>query len=222
MLSSGKFARFALAIACLLSALLVFVVLGAGAWAHSQLVSDLLQTAIAAWAAVSAFLATGRSSGYLRRLWRLFTVSLILVVCAQVIESYYENLAHTPFAKPWLSDIVFLLWVIPALIMLLPRPVEELGGIAWETILDFAQLGIVALTAYLYFFYLTSRWGAQGPQMVLKEIWLQMYRMPAAPLLPCEENLTVCVPLKLDREVIGVIVILGLLPPKKWLGMGGL
>lgn len=176
MLSSGKFARFALAIACLLSALLVFVVLGAGAGANSQLVSDLLQTAIAAWAAVSSFLATRRSSGYLRRLWRLFTVSLILVVCAQVIESYYENLAHTPFAKPWLSDIVFLLWVIPALIMLLPRPVEELGGIAWETILDFAQLGIVALTAYLYFFYLTSRWGAQGPQMVLKEIWLQMYR----------------------------------------------
>ena len=106
MLSSGKFARFALAIACLLSALLVFVVLGASAWANSQLFSDLLQTSIAAWAAVSAFLAAGRSSGYLRRLWRLFTVSLILVVCAQVIESYYENLAHTPFAKPWLSDCV--------------------------------------------------------------------------------------------------------------------
>lgn len=66
--------------------------------------------------------------------------------------------------------------MIPALVMLLPRPVEELAGIAWETILDFAQLGIVALTAYLYFFYLTSRWEAQGPQMVLQEIWLQMYR----------------------------------------------
>lgn len=43
------------------------------------------------------------------------------------------------------------------------------------------------------------------------------HRMPAAPLLPCEENLTACVPLKLDREVIGVIVILGLLPPKNGL-----
>jgi GAF domain len=40
------------------------------------------------------------------------------------------------------------------------------------------------------------------------------HRQPAAPLLPCEENLTACVPLKLDREVIGVIVILGLLPHK--------
>ena len=123
MLSSGKFTRFAPAIACLLSALLVLVIVRASAWANSQLVSDLLQTAIAASAAVSAFLVTGRSSGYLRRLWRLFMVSLVLVVGAQVMESYYENLAHTPFAKPWLSDIVFLLWVIPALIMLLPRPV---------------------------------------------------------------------------------------------------
>jgi hypothetical protein len=176
LLSSGKFTRFAPAIAGLLTALLVFVVVRASVSANSQLVSDLLQTAIAACAAVSSFLVSERSSGYVRRLWRLFTLSLILVVCAQVIESYYENLAHTPFAKPWLSDIVFLLWVIPALIMLLPRPAEEFAGIAWETILDFAQLGIVALTAYLYFFYLTSRWGAEGPQMVLNEIWLQMYR----------------------------------------------
>ena len=40
------------------------------------------------------------------------------------------------------------------------------------------------------------------------------HRRPAAHLLPCEENLTACVPLKLDREVIGVIVVLGLRPPK--------
>ena len=40
---------------------------------------------------------------------------------------------------------------------------------------------------------------------------------PAAPLLPCEANLTVSVPLKLDRQVIGVIVILGLLPQKNGL-----
>jgi len=106
----------------------------------------------------------------------LFTVSLLLVVVAQVLETYYEGLAHTPFATPWPSDVGFILWVIPALIMLLPRPDKEHGGIDWETILDFAQVGIVALTAYLYFFYLTSRWESEGPQMVTKEIWLQIYR----------------------------------------------
>jgi PAS domain S-box-containing protein len=60
--------------------------------------------------------------------------------------------------------------------MLLPRPDEEFAGIAWETVLDFVQVGIVALTAYLYFFYLTYRWEAEGPRMVLREIWLQMFR----------------------------------------------
>ena len=42
-------------------------------------------------------------------------------------------------------------------------------------------------------------------------------RRPAAPLPPWEKNLTAGVPLKLDREVIGVIVILGLLPQKNGL-----
>lgn len=191
MQSSGKFARFALALLGLLTGLLLVVVVRANAWRNSQLASDLLQTAIVSSAAISAYLVAGRSSGYLRRLWRLFTVSLILVVGAQIIESYYENVTHTPFRTPWPSDIVFILWVIPTLIMLLPRPLEESAGIAWETILDFAQLGIVALTAYLYFFYLTSRWEAEGPQMVTKEIWLQMYRdlaLAAAFMIPLESH----------------------------------
>src|SRR5215467_12947523 len=42
-------------------------------------------------------------------------------------------------------------------------------------------------------------------------------RRPATPLLPHEANLTACIPLRLDREIIGVIVILGLLPQKNGL-----
>lgn len=42
-------------------------------------------------------------------------------------------------------------------------------------------------------------------------------RQPSTPFLPYETNLTACIPLKLDREVIGVIVILGLLPQKNGL-----
>ena len=40
---------------------------------------------------------------------------------------------------------------------------------------------------------------------------------PGTPLLSHESKLTACIPLKLDREVIGVIVILGLLPQKNGL-----
>jgi hypothetical protein len=39
-------------------------------------------------------------------------------------------------------------------------------------------------------------------------------RRPAAPLLPYEKNLTACVVLKLDREVVAIIAILRLLPQK--------
>jgi PAS domain S-box-containing protein len=60
--------------------------------------------------------------------------------------------------------------------MFLPRPSEESTGINWLQVLDFAQVGVVALTAYLYFFYVPSRWEIEGPQMILKVLRLQMFR----------------------------------------------
>src|SRR6266404_4766127 len=52
----------------------------------------------------------------------------------------------------------------PTVTMLLPRPTREPGTIDWQLVLDFAQVGVVALTAYLYFFYVSSRWEAEGQQ----------------------------------------------------------
>jgi len=60
--------------------------------------------------------------------------------------------------------------------MLLPRATKESGAIDWQQVLDFAQFGVVALTAYLYFFYVSSRWETEGQQMVLRLIRLQMIR----------------------------------------------
>src|SRR5260370_23646732 len=60
--------------------------------------------------------------------------------------------------------------------MLLPRPAKDSRAIDWQQVLDFAQIGVVALTAYLYFFYIPSRWETEGPQMVLKIMRLQMVR----------------------------------------------
>src|SRR5205823_9768626 len=64
-----KLSRFALAVAFTLLALLVLVVAREGHHANSQLLSDLLQSAIVASAAACALWVTGRSTGYLRRLW---------------------------------------------------------------------------------------------------------------------------------------------------------
>jgi len=176
LLPAGKFSRLALAVAVALTALLVLVVGGFRSPATSLLYSDLLQTAIVLWAAYCACRVALRSLGYLRRLWMLFAVALFMAAAAQALETYYQNISHLPAAVPWPSDILFILWVVPCVMMLLPRPAGESGGIDWQQILDFVQAVVVGLAAYLYFFYVPSRWVAEGLNMVPKVLQLQTIR----------------------------------------------
>ncbi len=176
LLSSRKFKSLALAVAGLLAALLLLVALTIHEPAKSLLLSNFLQTAIVFWATFCAFYVAKGSSGYLRHLWMLLGLATSLALAAQALETYSQSLAHAPTYTPWPSDILFILWVTPAILMFLPRPTEGSGAIDWQQILDFAQIGVAALTAYLYFFYIPSRWEVEGPQMLLKIIRLQMLR----------------------------------------------
>jgi PAS domain S-box-containing protein len=106
----------------------------------------------------------------------LFASALVLVTAAQALETYYQSLARAPSLTPWPSDILFILWATPALMMFLPPPAEDSSGVDWQRVLDFAQIGVVALTAYLYFFYVQSRWEAEGSQMVVKMMRVQVLR----------------------------------------------
>jgi PAS domain S-box-containing protein len=173
---SRKFAGFALAVAGALTAFVLFVVVRSSASATSLLLSDLLQTAIALWATYCSFRVARQSSGYLRQLWMLFAAALLLVSAAQALETYYQGFIHAPSLTPWPSDILFILWATPALMMFLPRPVKHTQGVDWQRVLDFAQIGVVTLTAYLYFFYVPSRWEAEGSQMVVKMMRVQVLR----------------------------------------------
>jgi PAS domain S-box-containing protein len=176
LLPSGRFSWLALAVAALLAAILLALFGGIHSPATSLLLSDVLQSAIALWAAFCAFYVARHSAGYLRQLWLLLGSALSISTAAQVLETYYQNFVHLPSTSPWPSDILFLFWVTPAILMFLPRPSEESTGINWLQVLDFAQVGVVALTAYLYFFYVPSRWEIEGPQMILKVLRLQMFR----------------------------------------------
>ena len=176
MRPSGKFLWVVLAVGGLLTGLYVFVVERAPQFEKSLFFSDLLQSAVVLWAAICSTHVARRSSGYLRQLWTLLTAALFLAFAAQAIETYYKSIAHAPTLTPWPSDILFILWVTPTVMMLLPRPAKESGAIDWQQVMDFAQIGVVALTAYLYFFYVPSRWEAEGPQMVVKIMRLQMVR----------------------------------------------
>ena len=143
----GKFAWLAVAVAGLLAALLVFVVAEVSQPATSLLLSDILQTAIVLWAAICSLQVARRSSAYLRQLWTLLAAALFLSSTGQALETYYQCFAHASSLTPWPSDLLFVLWVTPAVMMLLPRPPNETGGIEWQQVLDFAQIGVVALTA---------------------------------------------------------------------------
>jgi PAS domain S-box-containing protein len=173
---SGRFSWIALAVAGLLTALIFLVVKWVPQPATSLLLSDLLQTAIVLWAALCSLRVAKRSSAYLRQLWMLLATALFLGSAAQALETYYQCFAHASSLTPWPSDILFILWVTPAGMMLLPQPAKESGPVDWQQVLDFAQIGVVALTAYLYFFYVPSRWEAEGPQMLLKLNRLQTFR----------------------------------------------
>ncbi len=176
MLPSGKFSRFALAVAVALTALLVLVVEGIRSPATSLLYTDLLQTAIVLWAGYCVLRTALRCAGYLRHLWMLLAVALAMAAAAQALETYYQNISYQPPIVPWPSDVLFILWVVPCVMMLLPRPAGASGGIDWQQILDFVQAVVVGLTAYLYFFYVPSRWVAEGPNMVLNVLQLQTIR----------------------------------------------
>ena len=165
-----------LTVAGVLTAALILAVEAIPAPATSLLLSDILQTAITLWAVFCAVCVARRSSAYLRQLWTLLAAAFFLAFAAQASETYYQCFAHASSLTPWPSDILFLLWVTPAVMMLLPRDVKESEAIDWQQVLDFAQIGVVALTAYLYFFYIPSRWEAEGPQMVLRISRLQFIR----------------------------------------------
>lgn len=176
MLPSSRFARVAVGAAAVLAGLLAYVIAEVHPSAKGQLFSNVIQAAVILFAAFCSSRVAVRSAGYLRQLWMLFATALCLACAAQALETYYQSVVHEPTYAPWPSDVLFLVWVTPAIMMFLPPTEERQRGIDWERVLDFSQIGIVALTAYLYFFYAPSRWEAEGPQMIVKVLRLQVLR----------------------------------------------
>ncbi len=176
MPAANRSSRLAIATGLILLALLVYVIEKITPAAKSLLYSNLLQTAVILLAALCAFHVAKRSVGYLRRLWMLLGTTIGLAAAAQALEAYYQSVLHAQPLTPWPSDLLFLLWVTPAVMMFLPRSAEESGKLDWQQWLDYAQVGVVALTSYLYFFYVPSRWAVEGHQMVVKVMQVQLTR----------------------------------------------
>jgi len=166
LLPSGKFPRLAVLVAPLLALLLVFDLEFVRSAATRLLLSDSLGLAVVLLAAACSFFVARRSSAYARQLWYLLIVAFVLEALAQTISAYYQNFVPGGAQAPWPSDILYFVWPAPVFMMFLPRSDEDAAGFDWLRILDFLQIAIVAVTAYLYFFYSSTRWRAEQPALL--------------------------------------------------------
>jgi PAS domain S-box-containing protein len=171
LLFSGKFGSFARAIAVVAPLLLAVDLLFVQSAARALLFSNLLDFVAVFVAAVCSWQAARRCQGFARELWILLAVALSLESIGQALTSYYQTFDRSALTTAIPSDIFFFVWAAPVFMIFLPRTDDDSAEFDWLRTFDFAQVAIVALTMYLYFFYLPSRWRA-GEYAVLQEILL--------------------------------------------------
>ena len=176
MLPSGKFPRIAVAAALLLALLLLLDLVLVPSPATRLILSNSLDLVMALLAAACSFYAARRSSAYARQVWFLLAFAFALEALAQAISGYYQSFVPTSALSPYPSDLLFFIWPAPVFMMFLPRSNQDSPGIDSLRILDFIQVGIVAATAYLYFFYSPARWQAHSTSLVRQILVLYIAR----------------------------------------------
>ncbi len=176
MLPSGKFPRFALFAAILA----VFVLLYDLEFVHQLftrlLLSNCLDSAVMLLAAVCCFYVAFRSSGYARQVWLLLAIAISIESIGQGISTYYQSFVPGSSLAPEPSDLFFFAWAAPVFMILLPRSEEQSSSFDPLRLLDFLQIAIVAVTAYLYFFYFTARWKSDQISLVRGILFLYIAR----------------------------------------------
>jgi PAS domain S-box-containing protein len=176
LLPLGKFPKLLIALALLVAALLFLDLVAVHNSANRLLFSNSLDFFIVFLAALGSFYAARISQAYARQLWTLLGIALSLEALAQALTTFYQSFVPGSSQMPLPSDILFFVWAAPVFMMFLPAADEKSRGWDWLRILDFAQIAIVAITAYLYFFYSPSRWLANSSDMSRQILILYIIR----------------------------------------------
>jgi len=168
LLPSGRLPRLLLISTAALIAFLILDLLLLRPSPVDLLLANTLDFALVLLAAVTCFYFARRSSGYPRQVWILVGLAFALQSLAQALTTYYQSFVPNAAQSPWPSDIFFFVWPAPIFLLFLPAPGDAPSGTNWPRVLDFLQVAIVAVTAYLYFFSSPARWLEQ--HSVLREI----------------------------------------------------
>ncbi|HUL34854.1 MAG TPA: PAS domain S-box protein [Candidatus Eisenbacteria bacterium] len=176
MLPSGKFPRFAL-FAALSAALLLFYDLEFVRNAFTRLLlSNSLDDLVLILAAFCSYYVAFRSTGFARQAWLLLAIALTIEAVGMSLSTYYQSFVPGSSLSAEPSDIFFFIWAAPIIMILLPQSDEQFPGLDPLRVLDFLQIAIVAVTAYLYFFYFTSRWKSDQDALVRGILLIYIFR----------------------------------------------
>ena len=124
------------------------------------LASNLLQVASSLTAMWACWLAFRRSSPFARRFWPFLGCSFGAWSVAQTLWLVNEALEGVVVGPTNATLILFFFSFTPFVLILFLNQ-EESRTQDWERTLDFLQIGIVIFCAYLYVFYLPTRWESQ-------------------------------------------------------------
>jgi PAS domain S-box-containing protein len=134
------------------------------------LISDVLQMVLAVVVGAAAWHAAKQSSPFAKMFWRLQGAGFFIWAFAQGLATIYESILHRPVNQPWPSDILFFLWITPAFLSLFLDPFVDSVKIEWQQWLDFAQVGIVVTSLYIFAFEVPA--GANGWPVSIEQMAL--------------------------------------------------
>ncbi len=143
------FSSALIAASCILVAGQAIVIATLGRRTLGPLFSDITQLALGSICILACTEAFRRSRGIARYAWRLLAVAFVVWAVAQVLAVYVDVSAdHSPDS---LTDLLFFLSVIPFGMLTFLDPDSEPNSFDRLHILDFVQVGILAVSIFLCF-----------------------------------------------------------------------
>src|SRR5579864_4202200 len=154
-----------IAAAVALAALHLLILGWLGVTSSGVVASNLVQFASSLLAAIACVEAARRGHGPSRHYWMLIAAGLVTWSVAQLLWTYHDAVNQSAQESPSPTDIVFFFAFAPFVVALIVDWHRSREGINWERTLDVAQVAIVAISAYLYFFYVPAKWENQQASM---------------------------------------------------------
>jgi len=134
----------------------------------ASLWGDWIDTIAPVIAAVICWRAGLLSGPFGKRVWRLTSLSALLVAASQGLYTDYYDYLHAQLGTLWPSDVLVFFWVVPLVMTLFLSPRDPNSGYQWLRICDFAQVCTLALAIELSEIYVPSRWQSAGQAMELR------------------------------------------------------